>query len=126
MPRTRSDEVLKVIREFVHRIDQFDRDAPELGTLEIGWRGETERLTLSQPAARALAEALATYHDPRDNGACAHCATGRLDSNLRCQDCGIVQGVFGQTLASFFQQQQTALDDARPARVALEGPSADR
>ncbi|MFI1990885.1 hypothetical protein [Actinoplanes sp. NPDC020271] len=121
MSRTRPDEVLKLLQEFVHRIDQFDRDAPEVGALEIGWRGETERLTIRQPVARALAEALIAYHDPRDNGACAHCATGRLDSNLTCRDCGIVQGVFGQTLASFFQHQQTTLDGPRPDRAALEG-----
>lgn len=122
MSRTRPDEVLKLLQEFVHRIDQFDRDAPELGTLEISWRGETEKLTITQPVARALAEALLAHHDPRDNGACAHCATGRLDSDLTCRDCGIVQGVFGQTLASFFQLQQATLDNPRPGRTALEGP----
>ncbi|MEV6632796.1 hypothetical protein AB0M54_18810 [Actinoplanes sp. NPDC051470] len=125
MSRTRPDEVLRILQEFVNRIDQFDPDAPELGALEIGWRGATERLTIRPPVAHALAEALAAYHDPRDNGACAHCATGRLDSNLMCRSCGIVHGVFGQTLARF-AQEQTALDDPRPNRPALEGPSHDR
>jgi hypothetical protein len=126
MPHTRPDEVLKLLREFVDRIDQFDPGAPELGTLEIGWRGETERLTIRPPVARALAEALIAYHDPRDNGACSHCATGRLDSDLVCRACGIVHGVFGQTLAGFLQQAQATRDDARQDRPALDAPPHDR
>ena len=117
---------MKVLQEFVDRIDQFDPDAPELGVLEVGWRGATERLTIRLPVAQALAEALIAYHDPRDNGACSHCAKGRLDSNFVCGTCGVVHGVFGRTLVGFLQQEQTALNDSQHDRPALEGPSHDR
>jgi hypothetical protein len=98
---------------------------PRSCTLEIGWRGATERLTIRPLAARALAEALLAYHDPRDNGACSHCATGRLDSNLKCRTCGFVQGIFGQTLAHLFQQEQSALGRRLPAAVPETAKTAD-
>jgi hypothetical protein len=99
-----------VIREFVARIDRLDPEAVELGELEIGWRGATERVTVRLPVARALAEALVAYHDPRDHGTCAHCGTGRLDGDFVCRDCGVINGVFGQTLARFAAQDQPAID----------------
>ncbi len=109
----RPDDILRVLRDFVDRIDQLDPGAPELGDLELGWRGAAERVTIRLPVARALTEALLAYHDPRDQGSCAHCGTGRLDGNFVCHHCGIVNGVFGQTIARFLG----------PGPAALEGPS---
>lgn len=107
---TPPDDVLRVLREFVDRIDQLDPDAPALGELELGWRGAAERVTVRLPVARALTEALLAYHDPRDHGTCAHCGTGRLDGDFVCRACGIVNGVFGRTLAGFLGPGQAALD----------------
>ena len=118
---TRPDDVLRVLHEFITRIDQFDPDAPALGDLELGWRGATARVPIRPPVARALAEALIAYHDPRDHGSCAHCRTGQLDENFVCRSCGIVNGVFGRTLAGFLTPEQSELGGSRPA---IEGPSA--
>lgn len=94
-----SDDVLRTLREFVERLDQFDSDAPLVGTLSVGAGGAVDELPLRLPVARALVEALLSYHDPRDFGTCAHCRTGRLDRHFVCRTCGIVDGVFGQMLA---------------------------
>lgn len=110
MSSARPDDVLRILREFVDRIDLVDPEAPELGELELGWRDTTERVTIRVPVARALTEALIAYHDPRDHGTCAHCGTGRLDGNFTCRNCGIVNGVFGQTITQFFTRDQPALE----------------
>jgi hypothetical protein len=101
MSSTRSDDVLRIVRDFVARIDQLDPEAAEVGELTLSWRDTTERVTIRRPVVRALTEALLAYHDPRDHGACEHCAGGRLDENFMCRSCGIVNGVFGQTLTQF-------------------------
>jgi hypothetical protein len=118
MSRTRPEDVLLTLRQFVDRIDQLDPGAPELGELELGWRGATDRVTIRPAVARALAEALAAYHDPRDYGACAHCGTGRLDSNFLCGDCGIVNGLFGQTLSHFVGGREQPAVEGRHDRPA--------
>jgi hypothetical protein len=96
-----SADVLAALRDFVARLDGLDPQAPPVGELTFGLDGVTERVTLRAPVARALVEALRAYHDPRDRGTCAHCGTGRLDDDFVCRSCGIVNGLFGQTLAGF-------------------------
>jgi hypothetical protein len=101
MSTPHSVDVLAALREFVARLDEVDDRAPEIGELTVGLGDESERLQLRVPVARALVEALRGYHDPRDRGTCAHCGTGRLDDDFVCRSCGIVNGLFGQTLAGF-------------------------
>lgn len=100
MPTPYSADVLAALRDFVARLDELDPQAPVAGELTVGLGDATERLPLRLPVARALAEALRGYHDPRERGTCAHCA-GRLDDDFVCRNCGIVNGLFGQTLAGF-------------------------
>ena len=101
MSTPHSADVLAALRAFVARLDELDPEAPPVGELTLGLGGATERLRLTMPVARALTEALHGYHDPRERDACAHCAGGRLDDNFVCRTCGIVNGLFGQTLAAF-------------------------
>jgi hypothetical protein len=86
------------------------------GELTVGLGDATERLPLRLPVARALTEALCGYHDPRERGNCAHCAGGRLDDDFVCRSCGIVNGLFGQTIARFVTDGQT------PRQPELGGP----
>ena len=97
---------MRALQDFVARIDQLDPEASLTGELTVG----TERLPLRLPVARALVEALLSYHDPRDHGACPHCRTGRLDENFLCRSCGIVNGVFGQLLAERALREQWPSD----------------
>jgi hypothetical protein len=101
MSTPHSAEVLAAVREFVTRLDQLDAEAPVVGELTLGLGDTSEQLRLRLPVARALIEALRGYHDPRDRGACAHCGSGQLDDDFVCRSCGIVNGLFGQTLAGF-------------------------
>lgn len=96
-----STDVVAAVREFVARLDGLEPGAPVVGELTVGLGAAAERVTLREPVARALVEALRAYHDPRDRGTCAHCGTGRLDDDFVCRTCGIVNGLFGQTLAGF-------------------------
>lgn len=121
MSRARPDEVLRVLREFIDRIDRIEPEAPELGELEVGWRGDTERIVIRQSTAQALAEALIAYRDPRDHGTCDHCG-GNLDRDLQCRRCGIVNGIFGQTIADFLSRAQQPAP-AVTERSALEAPA---
>jgi hypothetical protein len=93
------DDVLAALRDFVHRIDELDPDASVRGELSLGFAGAAERLRLRTPVARALVEALRSYHDPRDQGRCDHCGSPRLDANFYCLNCGRLSGVFGQLVA---------------------------
>jgi hypothetical protein len=90
-----SDELAAVLREFVERIDVFDTSpgAP-VAEVRVGERA----VALRAPVVRALAEALRSYHDPRDRGTCDRCGGPRLDDNFVCADCGEPSGVFGQLL----------------------------
>ena len=101
MSTPHSADVLAALRDFVARLDGLDPDAPPVGELTLGLGASSERLLLRAPVARALTEALRGYHDPRDRGTCAHCAGGRLDDDFVCRTCGVVNGLFGQTLAGF-------------------------
>ncbi len=92
-------------------------DAASAGTPDAGPGDRAERLTLRRPVAAALVEALAAYHDPRDHGACAHCGTGALDADFVCRSCGIVNGVFGRTLADHLVRDR-ALESRDPAPAA--------
>jgi hypothetical protein len=41
-----------------------------------------------------------------------HCGTGRLDDDFVCRSCGIVNGLFGRTLAGFVPPgEQRSLPD---------------
>jgi hypothetical protein len=113
MSTPQSADVLAALREFVARLDELDPGAPLVGELTLGLGGAAERLQLRAPVARALTEALHSYHDPRERGTCAHCAGGRLDDDFVCRKCGIVNGLFGQALAAFVP--------AAPEDAAVEG-----
>lgn len=104
-------DVVRALGEFVERLDQFDPDAVVIGVLSVGGDGAVVELPLRLPVARALVEALASYHDPRDYGACAHCRAGRLDEHFVCRDCGIINGVFGQMLAERATRGGPAVDE---------------
>ena len=88
------NEVANALREFVERIDALDPSAPASVELHV----DGEAFSFSAPVARALVEALQSYHDPRDRGQCDHCGGRRLDGNFVCADCGQGSGVFGQLL----------------------------
>ncbi|WP_199753000.1 hypothetical protein [Actinoplanes sp. ATCC 53533] len=108
MSTPHSADVLAAFRDFVARLDELDPQAPMAGELTVGLGDGAERLPLRLPVARALTEALRGYHDPRERGSCAHCAGGRLDDDFVCRTCGIVNGLFGQTIARFVTDGQAA------------------
>jgi hypothetical protein len=108
MSTPNSADVLTAVREFAARLDELDAEAPVVGELTLGLGDATERVRLRLPVARALVEALRGYHDPRDHGTCSHCGSGRLDDDFVCRSCGIVNGLFGQTLVSFGRPDQPA------------------
>jgi len=80
-------ELEAALAEFAARTDAL---APGSGT------PVSLTVSMSPEVARALVAALRSYHDPRDNGACDQCATGRLDETFTCVSCGQPNGVFGQ------------------------------
>ncbi|WP_433084805.1 hypothetical protein ACQP1P_08715 [Dactylosporangium sp. CA-052675] len=88
--------VARALREFNERIDVYD-PAPGPAVAEVRVGGQV--IALRAPVAKALAEALRAYADPRDRGRCDHCGGPRLDDNFVCADCGRPSGVFGQLLA---------------------------
>ena len=108
MSTPHSADVLSAVRDFVARLDDLDAEAPVVGELTLGLGDANERLQLRLPVARALVEALHGYHDPRERATCAHCGTGRLDDDFVCRSCGIVNGLFGQTLAGFVAPDRPA------------------
>jgi hypothetical protein len=113
MSTPHSVDVLAAVREFVTRLDELDAEAPVVGELTLGLGDATERLQLRLPVALALTEALRGYHDPRERGTCAHCGSGRLDDDFVCGNCGIVNGLFGQTLAGFLAPGGPAREEPR-------------
>jgi hypothetical protein len=121
MSTPHSADVLAALRDFVARLDELEPEAPEVGELTLGLGDETARVRLRLPVARALTEALRGYHDPRDRGTCAHCA-GRLDDNFVCRRCGIVNGLFGRTIAAF---AAPAPQDSLPEARRLDGTLGD-
>ncbi|SNT62635.1 hypothetical protein SAMN05421812_114136 [Asanoa hainanensis] len=80
-------DVQAVLEEFAARIDAL---APASGP------PLTVAVSLSPAAAEALAEALRSYHDPRDHGRCGSCDTGLVDETFTCTSCGQPAGLFGQ------------------------------
>jgi hypothetical protein len=121
MSTPHSADVLAALRDFVARLDALDPGAPLAGELTFGLDAATERVPLRLPVARALTEALRGYHDPRERGSCAHCAGGRLDDDFVCRDCGIVNGLFGQTIAAF--AASAAQDPAPEEPRGIAGPA---
>jgi hypothetical protein len=99
MSPTSPDDVLAALREFTTRIDALDPAASPCADVEVRVGDRSLRLPLREPVARALVEALRSYHDPRDHGGCDHCGGRRVDANLICLDCGRPNGLFGQLLA---------------------------
>jgi hypothetical protein len=90
-----SEQVAEALREFAARIDVFDpAPGPAVAEITVGER----TVPLLAPVAKAFAEALRAYQDPRDRGTCDHCGGPRLDDNFVCADCGRPSGVFGQLL----------------------------
>ncbi|MFI5959210.1 hypothetical protein [Cryptosporangium sp. NPDC051539] len=85
-------DVGNLLRDFAARIDAYEPDAPVSAEIEV----DGVALTLRAPVVRALAEALAAYHDPRDRGRCDHCGGPRMDENFQCRDCGRLSGLFGR------------------------------
>jgi hypothetical protein len=110
--------VLTALREFTARIDALDPGAKPCGDIEVRLGGETLRLTLREPVAMALVEALRNYHDPRDLGQCDYCGGPRLNENFLCLDCGRPNGLFGQMIA------ERAARYTEPA--AIEDPTTGR
>ncbi|MFC7484062.1 hypothetical protein ACFQX7_34080 [Luedemannella flava] len=94
-----SDGVLAAVRAFVARIHAFEPAAGSLGDLVVRFNGDEARMTITGPVARALAEALGAYQDPRDHGPCDACGGHRVDDNFHCLDCGHLNGLFGQLVA---------------------------
>ncbi|GAB3810238.1 hypothetical protein GCM10027605_47670 [Micromonospora zhanjiangensis] len=78
MPASPLPDVVAALRDFVDRIDALDPEAALAGAVDLHAGDDQLRLTLSQPVARALVEALRGYRDPRDRGRCEHCG-GRRD-----------------------------------------------
>jgi len=91
-------DVVTALRDFVDRIDALDPAADAVGVLEVRVGEDTVRCTPSAPVARALVEALHSYHDPRDRGSCDHCGGRHLDDNFLCLDCHRPTGLFGQMI----------------------------
>jgi hypothetical protein len=90
------DLVAAALREFAERIDVYDpAPGPPVAEVRVG----NQVVPMRAPVAKALAEALRRYQDPRDRGTCDHCGGPRLDDNFVCADCGRSSGVFGQLLA---------------------------
>jgi len=93
-----SEELAAAVHEFAARVD-----APgQPPTVELSAR-------LTPAAARAVVEALRSYHDPRDGGRCDECG-GRLD-DLVCTSCGQPTGVFGQLIRERAARFQTTADE---------------
>ena len=67
---------------------------------------------LTAHTARAIQTALANYRDPSDRGECAGCGSRKLDDNFNCYDCGRVNGIFGEVLASHAEKIQAWGDGA--------------
>jgi hypothetical protein len=85
--------VSDALLDFVERIGPLHPWSPG-ANVEIVVDGVP--VVLSAPVARALVEAMRSYHDPNDRGSCDHCGGRRLDHNFLCADCGQPSGVFGQ------------------------------
>lgn len=91
-------DVVAALRDFVDRIGTLGTAAAPVGTIEVRAGDDEVRLAVSPPVARALVEALRSYHDPRDRGRCDYCGGRRLDDNFLCLDCQRPNGLFGQLL----------------------------
>ncbi|MFG1927900.1 hypothetical protein [Cryptosporangium sp. NPDC048952] len=111
------DDVVDALAQFVARIDVFDPEAPVHTELEVDGR----KLTLREPVARALVEALRAYGDPRDNGSCDHCGSRRMDTSFHCNDCGRFSGLFGDLIAQ--RAAEYTEPDALPTQRALPAES---
>lgn len=90
-------DVRAAIDEFTARIDAL---APGSGP------PLTVTVTASPAAARALLEALRSYHDPRDHGRCDQCGTGRLDETFTCTTCAQPAGLFGELVRERFARHR--------------------
>ena len=99
MSQPSPDDLLAALSDFAARIDALDPDAPRWGEVEIRVGERSSRLPLRVPVAQALVEALRGYHDPRDQGGCEHCGGRRIGDNFVCQECGRLNGLFGQLVA---------------------------
>ncbi|MDG4826796.1 hypothetical protein O7635_33515 [Asanoa sp. WMMD1127] len=92
------DEVRTAVDEFATRIDALGPPSGAPVAVEV---------ELSPAAAKALVEALRSWHDPRDQGSCAQCGTGRLDETFTCVSCGQPAGLFGQLVRERLARHRT-------------------
>jgi hypothetical protein len=96
-------EVPDPIAAFTRFLDEIEPYDPEPGrtvaTVALRSDGQAGEFALTQRAVAALTELLNGYTDPDDFGFCARCNGRRLDHNLRCRDCGYVNGIFGLVVA---------------------------
>ena len=93
-------DAIEAMELFLSKIEPYDPH-PGVATAAIEMRVGRARgsFRLTDRAAKALVEVLARYSDPDDCGTCPKC--GRpLAADLRCHQCGWVDGVFGETIAS--------------------------
>jgi hypothetical protein len=106
-----TDDLAAALRQFADRIAALDPPGSASVTVEVTVGDMPVMLTGS--GVHALAEAMLTYHDPRDRGACDHCGSPRLDDNFRCADCMRPSGVFGELIrerAARYEGPPPALD----------------
>jgi hypothetical protein len=92
--------LIDVMAEFLERIKPYDQDpdARPVATMELKIGPQRAEFALTEHTVHALREALQRYYDPQDRGHCDQCGGRRLDDSLTCQDCGYVNGVFGEVL----------------------------
>jgi hypothetical protein len=93
-------DAIEAMELFLSKIEPYDPH-PGVATAAIEMRVGRARgsFLLSDRAAKALVEVLARYSDPDDCGACPNCGHP-LGRDLRCRDCGWVDGIFGEAVAS--------------------------
>jgi hypothetical protein len=91
---------IDAVAEFLERIKPYDPepDSSPVATMELRIGHDRAEFAMTEHSAYALQEALHRYYDPHDRGQCDKCGGRRLDDSLACQDCGYVNGVFGEVL----------------------------
>jgi hypothetical protein len=99
-------ELVASMVQFLAKVALYDQHPhPAALTLTMCFDQKEVPFRLSARAVEALARVLESYADPEDCGACTGCGAP-LDRDMRCQRCGRVDGIFGQTLARYITEAQ--------------------